>query len=68
MAHHLEHLIFRFVEDWLAKEQLEVVLQRQVDHHRDRIVAALAGDLGDGAVRTEHGVHDVEPIPFRWPS
>ena len=41
---------FSLASGW-TKKQLEVALQRQVDHGLDGVDAALARDLGDRAVR-----------------
>ena len=62
VAHQLEGVVLVLVGDRLEKEELEILRQREVDHGFRRMLAALAGDLGDRAMRSLDGIEDEEPI------
>src|SRR4030095_3666768 len=58
----LEGVVLVLVGDRLEEEEIEILRQREVDHGLGRMLAALAGDLGDGAVRSLDGIEDQEPV------
>jgi len=62
MAHQLEGVVLVLVGDRLEEEDIEILRQREVDHGLGRMLAALAGDLGDRAMRSLHGIEHEEPV------
>src|SRR4030095_6895749 len=58
----LEGVVLVLVGDRLEEEEIEILRQREVDHGLGRMLAALAGDLGDRAMRSLDRVEDEEPV------
>ena len=65
MLHHLEHVILILVDERLQEKLLEVLLQRKVDHHLDRVLARGLGDLGDRTIRRRRAIEREEPLEIR---
>jgi hypothetical protein len=67
VAHDLQGDVLVLVGDGLQEEQVQVFLQRQVDHGLGRVLAALPGDLGHGAMGPLHRVEHEEPVVIGRP-
>src|SRR5712691_4107538 len=62
MAHDLERDVLILVGHGLEEEEVQVLLEREVDHRLGRVLATLARDLGYRAMRTLDGVEHEEPV------
>src|ERR1700737_3538240 len=66
MPHHREHQILILVHDRLDEELFQMLVQRQVDDHIQRILDRLPRDLSDRTVRWKRLVHYEEPFKLGW--
>ena len=62
VAHDLERDVLVLVGHGLEEEEVQVLLERQLDHRLRRMLAALARDLGHRAVRPLDGVEHEQPV------
>src|SRR5216684_2686498 len=66
VPHHREYKILILVHDRLDEELFQMLLQRQVDDHIQRILARFLRDLSDRTVRWKRLVEYEEPVKLGW--
>src|SRR5260370_36113429 len=64
VPHHREYKILILVHDRLDEELFQMLLQREVDDHIQRILARFLRDLSDRAVRWKRLVPYEKPVEF----
>src|SRR6266849_10541875 len=67
VPHHREYKILILVHDRLDEELFQMLFQRQVDDHIQRILARFLRDLSDRTVRWQRLVEHEEPLKLGWP-
>src|SRR5712692_495687 len=67
VPHHREYKILILVHDRLDEELFQMLFQRQVDDHIQRILARFLRDLSDRPVRWKRLVQYEKPVEFGWP-
>src|SRR5260370_31486127 len=67
VPHHREYKILILVHDWLDEELFQMLVQRQVDDHIQRILARFLRDLSDRTVRWQRLVDHEEPLKLGGP-
>src|SRR5260370_18829089 len=67
VPHHREYKILILVHDRLDEELFQMLLQREVDDHIQRILARFLRDLSDRAVRWKRLVQYEKPVQFACP-
>src|SRR5260370_23856342 len=66
VPHHREYQILILVHDRLDEELFQMLVQRQVDDHIQRILARFLRDLSDRTVGWKRLFHYEEPVQLGW--
>src|SRR5208337_3693249 len=62
MLHHFQNVVLILVDQGLEEELLEIFLQREINHHTNRIFAFSVCDLGDRSIRRCGPIEREDPV------